>query len=255
MSDHTSLNRRQAIVRASSAGAAGLVTLALPGAATAASGAGGSSGPTEFADQLIAAWGGGATDSYFTSSLSQWDATFENETLQPNGVMTLGGTFYSGYSALYAAGTVGIAPSDDPRHWYVFTNQAATFDVGSASVPYLQWTITAGSSAISFAYFFMGFNAYATTASFRSSVDSYASSIRTFAGDNSGDYALVRVDLSAQPVLSPGASRTFRLYLRGDSVATQIFATSNGEGTKGLEGVQDAWQSPMGYNQMGFVHA
>lgn len=257
MNDQRPLDRRTLISRGSAAGALGLVTAALPGAASAASpGAGGSSGPTEFVDQLIVAWGGGAATDYFTSSSSQWNATFENETLLPEGVMTLGGTFYSDRLALYAAGTVGIAPDNDPRHWYAFTNQAGTFDVSSSSVPYLQWTITAGASAISFGWFFMGFNGdQQATASFRSSVDSYATSIRTFAGDDTGDYALVRVDLSGQPVLLAGASRSFRLYLRGSNVASQIFATSNGNSAKGLEGAQDAWRDPMGYLNMGFVHA
>lgn len=238
--------------------ALGISSLTLPRAVAAASGdeSGGSGQSLQFSqsDQIIVARSVGQANLAFPTGDSTQSMSNVAGLTGVSRTMGLGGPYSVDTTALGAAES-GITPLTDPRHWYRIKYQSASFNTGDPGAPFWRWTVVAGSPGLSLRAFVLGgFNASSSTFfSLRSSVDGYASSLRDFAGDGSGEYRRVVVDLSSLSRLGGNQSITFRLYVRRPDSSTDRVFLSGGSGEYAGLTVNDVYDERMGSWQMAYI--
>lgn len=252
------LARRRFLAGGAVATGAGLVTMTLPGSASAYSVMEGFGGevPSTPADPIVAAWSGGNLSTYFTASSSTLSASRVTTASTITAFLGTGGPFYTDYTSVNAA-TAGIAPANDNRFWIYYKYRASSLDIADQNAPYLRWKITAGSSPVALNYFFTGFNSSGTTvASFRTSLDDYRNSIRDVTAPGDGTYRILRVDLTGIPVIGAGSTIYFRMYLYNTNLSSSATTVYLGHSYSSSSGVtaNDSYQSAMGFNYQGFIH-
>jgi hypothetical protein len=237
--------RREVLV----AGAASVVALSLPGAASASSYVAALSSAVVYdaGDMLLAGWSGTNTSTAtFPITAGTRASTFVSD--GGTGVQSYGGTEAANYTALLALAR-GIVRDNDGRNWWYLRNTDNPLDTAAAGVPYVQYSITAGTKLIRLSSFFLGALATGSAPiSIRVSNNGYATALREGPGPSS--YSNYVVNLAGLPLIQPGATMRLRIYTYDTTHGSLIIPGGN---YPAFDASRDAYNSLQSSRSAGFI--
>lgn len=180
-------------------------------------------------DVLLLGWSGGNTSATtFPLTAQTIASTFANDTGDQatggTGATTFGGTEFFSWAALSAA-TRGIQRENDGRWWWNVKNPDTTLNINAAGVPYLQYSITAGSKRVQLSSFFLGAFAGNGKISVRVSSNGYSTALRE--GTTPSGYSNYVVNMSGVPMIEPRTTLVLRIYSFNNSGASLIIPGGN----------------------------
>lgn len=257
-----------------SGGAIGLTSIVLPSAVRASSSDAGAQGAELAAvtpdastvtyastDVVLARWSGisTGTDSFPKStSTAATGVTGSLDHARPA---------YQGFSALNSAGSsaIGLAldvPSSDSRGYWYWRNAATSFSNSGGTtlgtvLPFVAWSVTApaAKSMVLRSCCFHAFSAGSVSLKHVLTVssDGHSTVLRTFSYASGQSYWNVVVNLSGVPVVGPGSSIEFRLWMYDGSTTVARTNTASGSSYQGLEGPRDAYDSKQGFGAISIL--